>query len=275
MKRQIIYLIAILFFGWNAHAQRLEKVWESRSELKTPESVLYDEERNILYVANINGDPSGKDGNGFISKLNADGTENELEWIKNLDAPKGMAVFNGKLYVSDIDRLLEIDIESGRLISRYHAAGAVFLNDVAACRNGLVFVSDTRTSKIYVLREERLSLWLEGNPFETPNGLYTEEGMLYVGDQNIYQVSIETKEIVQVIAGAGGVDGLEKNDKGEFVFSNWPGRIFIHRSGKNIKLLDSTEQKINTADLDYALKPGLLLVPTFSDNRIIAYKIMD
>ena len=73
---------------------------------------------------------------------------------------------------------------------------------------------------------------------------------------------------------AGGVDGLEKNNDGEFVFSNWPGRIFINHNGKNIKLLDTTTEEINTADLDYNLKYDLILLPTFFDNRIIAYKIV-
>ena len=71
------------------------------------------------------------------------------------------------------------------------------------------------------------------------------------------------------------LDGLEKNNEGDFVFSNWPGRIFIHRNGKNIKLYDTTAEELNTADLDYDLKHNLILVPTFFDNRIIAFKIVD
>jgi hypothetical protein len=276
MKRLVFGLITVLMTGISGlYAQKLEKEWEVSAGLMTPESVLFDENSDIIYVANINGNSAEKDGNGFISRLNSDGSIKELMWVKNLDAPKGMAVYDGKLYVSDIDRLVEIDLESGRVMSKYHAAHAVFLNDVAACRNGMIFVSDTRTAKIYSLYEGRMSLWLEGAPFETPNGLYTEKGKLYVGDQNIYEVDVKTKEVAQIIADAGGVDGLEKNSQGEFVFSNWAGRIFIHRNGKNIKLLDTTEDEINTADLDYAGKPDLVLVPTFFNNRVVAYRIAD
>lgn len=275
MKTLKLGLIMLFVFGLHSlKAQKLEMVWEAEG-LKTPESALYDEERDVIYVSNINGNPTEKDGKGFISILNADGTIKELEWVKNLDAPKGMAVFEGKLYVSDLDRLVEIDQETGRIISRYHAANAVFLNDVAACQNGMIFVSDTRTAKIHVLHNGSLRLWMEGEPYETPNGLFTEEGKLYVGDQHIFEVDVKTKEVRKIIADAGGVDGLEKNNQGEFVYSNWPGRIFIHRDGNSIKLLDTTEQEINTADLDFALKLDLVLVPTFFDNRLVAYKIVD
>jgi len=78
-----------------------------------------------------------------------------------------------------------------------------------------------------------------------------------------------------LLGNGDGVDGLEKNNASEFVFSNWPGRIFIQRNGKTFKLLDTVDENINTADIDYALKLDLLLVPTFFDNHIFAYIILD
>jgi hypothetical protein len=36
---------------------------------------------------------------------------------------------------------------------------------------------------------------------------------------------------------------------------------------------DSTEKKINTADLYFAKELDLLLVPTFFDNQVVAYQI--
>jgi len=270
-----IILIAVIAISNDANGQRLEKVWQTAEGLKTPESVLYDEARDVIYVANINGDPSVKDGNGFISILNSDGSFKNLEWIKGLNAPKGMAIYKGKLYVSDIDQLVEIDIEKGNISAKYDAPGAIFLNDVTACMNGMIFVSDNRAKKIHVLNDGKLTIWMEGEPFQNPNGLMAEKGKLLVGDINIYEVDIQTKKATLLIEDAGGVDGLEKNKEGDFVFSNWPGRIFIHKNGKTIKLLDTTEEKINTADIDYDLKHDLILVPTFFDNHIVAYKIID
>ena len=276
MKKNFVILILMVMPGIIAvNAQKFEKIWETTVELKTPESVLFDEGRNVMYVSNINGDPTEKNGSGFISILNPDGSAKNLHWVQNLNAPKGMAMYNGKLYVSDIDQLLEIDISTGKVTQKYDAPNAVFLNDVAADDNGLIFVSDTRTAKIHVLQKGKLAEWMSGSPLETPNGLFAEKGKLFIGDKSIFEADIKTKKIREIISDAGGVDGLEKNNKGEFVFSNWPGRVFIHRNGKNIKLLDTTEQKINTADLDYALNLDLVLIPTFFDNKIVAYRIVD
>jgi hypothetical protein len=269
-----IFLFILLFTTFQSEAQKLEKVWETTG-LKTPESVLCAFDRDVLYVSNINGNPADKDGKGFISILDSNGNIKNLEWVTQLNAPKGMAIYKGKLYVSDINQLVEIDIENGEIIKKYDAPNAVFLNDVTACNNGMIFVSDTRTAKIHVLENGEFKVWLEGKPFENPNGLMAEKGKLFVGDNNIYEVDISTKNIKKIIEEAGGVDGLEKNNEGDFVFSNWPGIIFIHRNGKNIKLYDTTAEELNTADLDYDLKHNLILVPTFFDNRIIAFKIVD
>lgn len=273
--KTVIPILSFLVFviSIQVNGQSLEMVWETKAELKTPESVLFDEERNVMYVANINGDPTEKDNNGFISILNSDGSEKNLHWVEGLNAPKGMALYDGKLYVSDIDQLVEIEIKSGEVLKKYDAPGAVFLNDVAASSDGKVFVSDTRTAKIHLLERGQLKEWISGSPLDSPNGLFVEYGHLYIGDKSIFQVDISTKSVKEIIRDAGGVDGLEKTSQGEFVFSNWPGRIFIHRKGKNIKLLDTTEEKINTADLDYSKKLDMILVPTFFDNRIVGYKI--
>src|SRR5687768_14246347 len=83
--------------------------WETETKLTTCESVIYDKERDVLYVSNIDGNPEAKDGNGFISKVSLDGKVTEEKWVKGIDAPKGLGLANGKLYVTDIDRVHEID----------------------------------------------------------------------------------------------------------------------------------------------------------------------
>lgn len=269
----IVFFISLAFYS---NAQKLTKVWETSNDvLKTPESVIYDSENDVFYVSNVNGNPTEKDQNGFISILNTDGTYKTAKWIDGLHAPKGMAIFKGKLYVSDIDKLVEIDIKKGIVEKEYQDPSAVFLNDVAACGNGMIFVTDMQTKKIHVLNEGKFTVWLEDKSFENPNGLFTEKGKLYVGDNNIFEVDVKTKDVKKIIENAGGVDGLEKDNDGNFVFSNWPGKIWINKNGRNIKLHDSTAEEINTADIDFALKFNLVLVPTFFDNRVVAYKISE
>src|ERR671923_722747 len=117
---------------------KIEKVWETPAELKTPESVIYEPNENVLFVSNIDGPPDRKDKQGFISKVSPlNGSIIELNWVTGLDAPKGMAIINSNdnnklLYVSDITDLLEIDINSGKIINRYNAPGSAFLTDGAS-----------------------------------------------------------------------------------------------------------------------------------------------
>jgi hypothetical protein len=94
------------------------EVWQTTG-LKHPESALPDPTATFAYVSNVNGQPLDKDGNGFISKVSLkDGKALEVEWAKGLDAPKGLALANGHLYAADIDKLVEIDAGSGKILVR-------------------------------------------------------------------------------------------------------------------------------------------------------------
>src|SRR5215217_2750527 len=142
---------------------KIEKVWETITELKTPESVIYNPDENMLFVSNIDGQPDGKDIQGFISKVSPlNGSIIELNWVTGLNAPKGMTITNNNitnntlLYVSDITDLVEIDANSGKIINRYNAPGSGFLNDVASDNQGYVYVSDTVTNTIYRLDTKNL-----------------------------------------------------------------------------------------------------------------------
>ena len=126
------------------------EVW-SLSGFKAPESVLLDSQRNVLYVSNVAGEANAKDGVGFISKVSPDGKMIEAEWVKGLNAPKGLVMNGDKLYVSDVDQLVEIDVTKGQVTNSWKAEGSKFLNDTAVNSTGRVYVSDMLADSIYVL----------------------------------------------------------------------------------------------------------------------------
>ncbi len=275
MKNKLFLASLLLLTTFlQANSQQLKEVWRTGPILKTPESVLYEPISGILYVANINGNPTDKDGNGFIAQLNIDGSVKNLHWVDGLNAPKGMAISDGKLYVSDIDELVEIDVADAKITKRYAAPNAQFLNDVAACKNGMIYVSDNKAGRIHVLKDGIFSVWLEGDDYIQTNGLFTENGKLYAGSEVIKAIDLSSGAIEVVKTNCQGIDGLAKDESGNWVFSNWVGRIFYDKDGQLTKLWDSTAEGQNTADLFYAIGPNLLLVPTFFDNQVIAYKII-
>ncbi len=121
-----------------------------------------------------------KDGNGFISKLGPDGKVVQLEWVTGLDSPTGLALANGKLYAADINRLVEIDVAKGEIARRHEAPGAKFLNDLTADKSGRVYASDMVTNSIWVLEDGKLSLLLQGEALDNPNGPLAEDGRIVV-----------------------------------------------------------------------------------------------
>lgn len=272
MKLRFFQLVILLSLSLASFSQSLTKLWTTTDGLKTPESVLYDASTNSIYVTNIDGQAAEKDGNGFVSVLNVDGKVKNLHWITGLNAPKGQAITGGNLYVADIDELVVISIQEGKIIRRHKLENAKFLNDVTASEDGTVFVTDMRDNKIYALVNDRLTLWLEDKLIVNPNGLWAEKGKLYIGTGEILQVDLKTKSIKVLVENCGGIDGLEKMKDGNFIYSNWPGRIFITKGTESVKLLDTVDKQ-NTADIDFVPSKNLVLVPTFLGNSVEAYTL--
>ena len=254
---------------------KLMKLWETPKTMLTSESVCFDKELNVIYVSNINGQPLDKNGQGFISKLNPKGEVLVEKWIEDLNAPKGMGVFGDKLYVTDIDQVVEIDITPGAVAKNYPAAGSQFLNDISIDNSGSVYISDMNANKIYRIREGVIDVWLESELFNNPNGLFVEGSSLLIGIAgSVLKADLSTKELTVFIENTGGIDGIVPDGNGNYLISDWQGNVYlIHPKKDKIKLLDTTAQKMNAADIDYIISKKMLLVPTFFDNRVMAYTL--
>lgn len=257
-------------------APSLEQVWASDTLLRTPESVLYDRERQVIYVANVNMDPWGKDGNGFISKMDLEGNIIDLEWISGgLNGPKGMGVMNNSLFVADIDEVVEIDIESSQIINRFKVEGVPTLNDITIGDN-TVYISGSDSNKVFELKNGIVTEIMSGD-YGRPNGLYWEPErllMLTSNSSTLKSIDLETGEITDLVGGLGHGDGIVPVGNGDYLASSWRGEVFyIEDDWTSTQLLDTRDMEINAADIDYLPENNLLLVPTFFDNRVVAYRL--
>lgn len=247
----------------------LAMIWETDTTLTTNESVLYHD--NILYVSNIAGQPTDKDGVGFISKLNTDGEVMKLKWVTGLDAPKGMGIMDDKLYVTNITELVEINLEEGKVVKRYPVADSEFLNDVAI-GDGKVYFSDMNTGKLHVLENGKVTTLAEN--MESPNGLYYVDGNLYALDgSGLVQVSLDGTGSTIINDEVTGGDGLVVIDEDTYLASRWQGEVWLIDEGEVTKLLDSKADKIQTADIGYYPAEQLVLVPRFFSNKVTAYRL--
>jgi outer membrane protein assembly factor BamB len=261
-------------------------LWETTG-LKTPESALPVPAEGFAYVSNVAGKPTDKDGNGFISKVSlADGKVIALEWAKGMDAPKGLALAGGKLYASDIDKLVEIDPASGKILAKYDAPGAKFLNDIAVDAQGNVYVSDSSTSTIWRLAGAKFEKWIDDPALKFPNGLYVDGDKLIVAawgapgtsaqssaPSNLLSISLADKKISDLGDGTpvGNLDGIEPIGD-DFLVTDWvAGALYrIDRKGKATQLLDLDQ---GSADIGYVPKTGLLLIPMMMSEKLVAYKV--
>ncbi|WP_339897235.1 GTP-binding protein [uncultured Gilvimarinus sp.] len=248
--------------------------WETLS-LRTPESVLVHplEGRKVLLVSEIEGGSSDADGAGGIAMLALDGAVIEQNFVRGLNAPKGMAVFADTLYVADITELVAIDLGSREVVARYPVAEAVFLNDVAVDVKGVVYVSDTRTGKVHRLVNGNIDLYREG--LADANGLYTEGTDLYVGaGTQLLRVAAEGTATLIAEGFAENIDGVEAIKGGGFIVSCWAGLVYhVDTDGTLNLLLDRRSEKVNTADIGYDHETHTLYIPSFHGNSVGAYPL--
>lgn len=255
----------------DAKTPTLTMVWETPETLTTCESVLYDESTGKIYISNIEGNPTDKDGKGSISIIDKEGNIVDQNWITGLNAPKGMAISNGKLFVTDIDQLVEIDIETAKISNTYPVEGAEFLNDVAA-HEGKIYFTGMNKGLIHVLDAGVVSTLSEGN--ETINGVALDkDGKLYGLDASGLKMINPDGSSNIINSTVTGGDGLIILGDGNFVASRWVGEIYFVSGAGETLLLDTKDAGSNTADVGFIPEENLVLVPTFMKNKVVAYKL--
>ena len=272
---KIFFLCGITLFTSALYAQnsQLVKIWETDSVLKVPESVLFNSKSKMLFVSNIDGKPQEKDLKGSIARISLDGKKIEQNWAINLSAPKGMAIYNQTLYVADVDEVVGIDIKTGKVSKRIPVKGAVFLNDITIDKSGAIYVSDSRTGNVHLIKNGIVSMYLEKQM--GVNGLLSVDNNLYLLVKGTLWKSDKTKTLSKVADGMDeSTDGIEQTSNKDFIVSCWSGVIYhVKADGSKQELLDTRAEKINSADIGFDAKNNIIYVPTFFKNRVAAYQL--
>jgi len=287
MRPVVVALTATLIAFSTAAAAAAPKIlWETKG-LAQPESVVEDPATGVIYVSNINGAVMQKDGNGFISRLTADGKMLERQWVKGLNSPTGLALHDRTLYAADVDQLIEINAASGEILKRYDAKGAVFLNDVVVDDDGTVYVSDTPMNTIWRLKDGSFEPWLANDALNGPNGLLIQGKTLIVASLGKVQsqgqkkelgtllaVSLDDQKVSKVGKGEliGNLDGLQAIQPGVYLVTDWAqGALYrVDAKGKVDELIDLNQ---GSADLSYLPGKKMLLIPMMLDNSLVAYRL--
>lgn len=256
---------------------------------QTPESVIWDQARDVYLVSNINGSPNAKDGNGYISRVDTAGRILDSAFIKGLNAPKGMALVHDTLWVSDIDVVRAFDAGTGAPVATVTVPGAIFLNDVAAAPDGSIYITDTAirftqtggmehpgADQIFrIAPDRRVSSAIKGDTLSRPNGITWDAAndrfiVVPFNAPSIFAWKPGDAMPAVIATGAGGYDGVEVVGDAIWVSSWADSSVYRYRNGEGTKLIRGVP---SPADIGYDSKRRRLLIPVFTGNRVEIWQV--
>lgn len=260
----------------------------------SPESVIKDPASGRFFVSNVGErlEPSVKDGDGFISEVAPDGKILNKKFLPKegvLDAPKGMAIVGGTLYVTDIDRVVGFDMGTSEKTVEvdFSTEKTVFLNDLAVIDDTTLAVSATDIGEVYKVAlgaTPSYSVIAENIP--GANGLSYDrdgkrlfvvsfgDGTSFNGALGVITLKDGTAEYRALTDKMGALDGLALIKGERLIFSDWvamdkPGKVMEYdlKTGALSEFKLSGEVR-GPADFYYDEKEGKLWLPRMLEGKV-------
>ena len=263
----------------------------------TPESVLHDSTQDIYFVSNVNGSPTAKDNNGFISRVRPDGAIENLKFIEGgragvtLNAPKGLAVAGDTLWVADIDAVRGFNARTGAPLDsiKLDSVGAVFLNDVAIAPTGAIYITDTGIrfddvgnilhpgpDRIFRVGPDRkVTVAARGDTLGRPNGITLDAvGKRFIvvpfGGKSVMAWKPGDRAPSVIAKGPGQFDGVVIVG-GRILVSSWAdSTVSSYETGQEVKVITGVP---SPADIGYDAKRNRVLIPIFQGNRVEVWQL--
>lgn len=260
----------------------------------TPESAIWDADQGVWFVTSINGIPSDRDGNGFISRVGADGTVETLRWVEGgrdgvvLHAPKGTALQGDTLWVADIDAIRGFDRRTGAFRAAIEfGEQAQFLNDIAVGPDGALYVTDTGieitaegvthpgTDRVFKVSNGMVEIIAEGDHLGYPNGIVWDAvgERLVVGAFNAPTITALSTigRAQQMASGPGGHDGIVILADGRLAVSSWADSTISAVSDSGTTVLIRGQEA--PADIGYDPARGIIAIPRFYANIVEFWRV--
>jgi hypothetical protein len=255
---------------------------------KHPESVCV-VSPEAVFIADIGKEmkPSEADSDGVLWKCTLDkiGDKRRFNKTFKLNAPKGICADKNYLYITDIDRIVIVNIATGEKTDEIQFTGkGVFLNDVTMLEENTLLVTATNHHELYaVIIHSKEIFNLSNKDMEGANGIFLGKGKVFVcgfSDKklekgSIYEYDLETNKISTILASLGHLDGLKMyNDK--LIISDWGGdynhgKIWeVDLETKKATILSDNKDLKSPSDFD--IYENTLLVPCIDTGEIMMFK---
>jgi len=216
--------------------------------LSHPEALSFDPAQNVYFVSNVNGAPGVKDGNGFISRITADGVMDSLHFIQGgrdsvqLDAPMGSRVQGDTLWVVDVDKLRGFNTRTGKPVVTVDLSPlkALFLNDLAIDSTGEFYITDTGVKVapdgsdthpgpdriLHVARDRSISVAVSTALLSSPDGIgWDQRGKRFVlapfSGPSVQTWHVGDPGPRDAATGKGLFAGVEAEPNGQVLITSW------------------------------------------------------
>lgn len=254
--------------------------------LAGPEAVRYDPEADVWLVANFGTGSAedGRDGDGFISRVTADGEIEALRFMVGTDAaplhmPRGMILKGDTLWVADVDGVHGFHRATGEQLAfvDFTAHEPGFLNDVALDDAGTVHVTDTGLGRVYRIEDGRAAIAVEDSLTGPPNGItWDPAGHWFLlapwgGGTTLRAWDPRTGELTATVELVGGnFDGIEIVDGRVIVASQADSSIHSVWDGETTRLIRVPGRP---ADIGIDTRRGRVAVPYIALDRVDIWEI--
>lgn len=245
--------------------------------LSEPEAVRYDESQNVYFISNFNGGGNDLDSNGFITKVDAEGSVVDMKFMTGTEevpfhAPRGMFIENSSLWVADVTGVHVFDTKTGaqQKFIDFSSFEPGFLNDISSDGSGTIYVTDTGKPIVYKIENDTPSVYLDSLAIY-PNGVtYDSENELFVlapwrQDTTFYSFNSAGEVNTHYTFQGGNFDGLEFDEGMLLAASQVDQSIRVHDGTSNKVLIHTIGRP---ADIGIDRTNKIIAVPYIALNRV-------
>jgi len=273
-----IFLLFLLLLSTNAFA------FETASFLHSA-GIAVDADRNSIYVANVNGRDNEKDGNGFISRLNDEGSIQQLHFIDSskeikLNAPKGLAVLNNKLYITDINLVHVYSLEKNRFLDDIPFTGIEVgeLYAITPTADNELYTVDAQKNAVYKIDAEgKVSVFVQDDSLGQPRNIVWHPLNEYFlisgwssGQVQAYDKKAQKKNIPSLFLRT--LEGMTIDGEGKMYLSSASLRS-IYVLERDFTLRDFKLDLNSPQNLAYHINKKEILVNLPTENKIVSFPV--
>lgn len=253
--------------------------------LANPESIVVDGATG--FVSNIGPklEPAARDGGGFVARVDGKGVPVDGPAIPQLgtrlNAPKGLALLDGRLYVADIDRVVAFDPATGKQTAEFRPEGAKGLNDLAVAGQRLL-VTDFDSGRVLALDPWTGTSTTIAQGIGGANGVVASSdggtawvvatGATFEGG-GVTRIDLASGSATPLGNAFGVFDGVVLAKDGALIVTDWV-KIGAHAPGRILRIDPATGESIPLTipllqgPADLARDGDRLLVPVMLENRV-------